>query len=392
MARDSAHREIALLRARAQGLFPADAAAPGPVVGALLALQAQDLAAATWAVGARSPGTTLAGVRAAIDAGEIVRSWPMRGTLHFVPGEDLGWMQRLTTARLLQQARLTHERQGLTEPVYEQARQVAVAALSGGRSLGRDAFQALLEQNGIDTAANRGYHLIWHLAQTGTLCWGPTAGNAQELVLLDEWVPHPRRLEHEEALGEFLLRYIRGHGPATLADFVWWSKLTVAEAKRGLQVARPQLAERRIGDASYWVAAELDGVAPDAAQRRRFASSAWLLPAFDEYFLGYRDREASAAPEHHERIVPGRNGVFQPIAVAGGRVVGTWRRRMLGTAAAGQRLGIDVVPFEAVSAAQAAGLRRAGERYARFRELRLGEFNLGDFNPGELRVGDTAAQ
>ncbi|AMB58460.1 winged helix DNA-binding domain-containing protein [Microterricola viridarii] len=381
MARDSAHREIALLRARAQGLFPADAAAPAAVVGSLLALQAQDLAAAKWAIGVRSPGSTLAGLDAAIDAGEIVRSWPMRGTLHFVPGEDLGWMQQCTTARLLAQARPTHEAQGLTSAVHERARELAVEALSGGQSLTRAAFQDMLERNGISTAGNRGYHLIWFLAQTGTLCWGPTAGNAQALVLLDEWVRNPRRLEPDEAFAEFLLRYLRGHGPATLQDFVWWSKLTVAEAKRGLQVARPLLVERVIGDTSYWMPAELDiadadAAADIAAARRRFAASAWLLPAFDEYFLGYRDRQASADLEHQERIVPGKNGVFRPIVVVAGRVVGTWRRRVAGGSGAGRGVQIDIEPFGPVGAAQVAALRRAGNRYAHFLGVRAGELDV----------------
>lgn len=362
MPRLSAQRELALLRARAQGLFPADAARPAAVTDRLLALQAQDLAAAKWAIGARIPGATLASIDSAIDSGEIVRSWPMRGTLHFVPGADLAWMLQCTTERLLQQARPTHERQGLTTPVYERARELAVEALHGGRCLTRDEFQTLLERHGIGTADGRGYHLIWHLAQTGTLCWGPTVGSAQALVLLDEWVPRPKRLERDEALAEFLLRYIRGHGPATLQDFVWWSKVTVAEAKRGLAIARPLLAERRFAETSYWVAAEQDGAVTDDAERRRLAASVWLLPAFDEYFLGYRDRESAAAIEHHGRIVPGKNGVFQPIIVAGGRVVGTWKRRVTG----GSRLHVTAEAFDGLSAAQLAGIRREGRRYARF--------------------------
>lgn len=367
MARPTAQRELTFLRARAQGLFPADAAQPAVVTDRLLAIQAQDLAAAKWALGVRCPGTSVASIDSAIDSGEIVRSWPMRGTLHLVPGIDLAWMLQCTTERLLHQARLTHERQGLTGAVYERARELAVEALSGGRSLTRDEFQALLERHGIATADGRGYHLIWYLAQTGTLCWGPTVGSAQALVLLDEWVPRPRTLDRDEALAEFLLRYVRGHGPATLQDFVWWSKVTVAEAKRGLAVARPLLAERRFGETSYWVAAEADGVVIDEAERRRFAASVWLLPAFDEYFLGYRDREPAADLEHHGRIVPGKNGVFQPIIVAGGRVVGTWKRRASG----GSRLQVTAEPFAELSAGQLAGVRREGRRYARFLGLTL---------------------
>ncbi|WP_104192834.1 DNA glycosylase AlkZ-like family protein [Cryobacterium sp. Y82] len=204
-------------RFQAQGLT--GVALPGAVAVAerMLAVQAQDYPAAQWALGVRSPGTTLHDVQAVISAGEIVRSWPMRGTLHFVPARELGWMQNLTTPRLLAKTRTINERLGLDWAVLERAREAAIAALTGQKQLSRAEFMAMLRATAISTEGQRGHHMIVHLARTGTLCWGRHVGTQQGL-LLDEWVPNPRRFERDEALGEFVYRYFLGHGPATLVD------------------------------------------------------------------------------------------------------------------------------------------------------------------------------
>ncbi|SDN19190.1 Winged helix DNA-binding domain-containing protein [Cryobacterium flavum] len=235
--------DVVRLRLGAQGLAGQPLADAIAVTERMLAVQAQDYPAGQWALGVRSPGTTRSQLQASVSAGEIVRSWPMRGTLHFVPARELGWMQGLTTPRLLQKTRTINERLGLDATVLERAREAAFAALTGQKQLSRAEFMTMLQAAGLSTESQRGYHTIAHLALTGTLCWGRQIGTQQGLVLLDEWVPNPRRLERDEALGEFVYRYFLGHGPATLVDFAWWSQLTVADAKTGLAVARERLTE-----------------------------------------------------------------------------------------------------------------------------------------------------
>lgn len=296
-----------------------DAARPADVVHHLLAMQAQDFGQALWGVGLRSRGSNRGDVLAALESGAIVRSWPMRGTLHFVRPEDLRWMLALTTERLLASSAKRHRELELDQATFHRARDVAVEVLSGGRRLSRNGFLAELNRAGISTSAQRGYHLIWYLAQVGIVCWGPPDGNQQALVLLDEWAPEGARLEREEALQEFVLRYFKGHGPATLRDFVWWSKLTVADAKIGLELARGELTEFIYDGESYWAAST-----PDAPGEP--PTSSHVLPGFDEYVIGYQDRAPVLAAEFAERIVPGKNGVFRPALVQGGRVVGTWRK------------------------------------------------------------------
>ncbi|MBG6181429.1 winged helix DNA-binding domain-containing protein [Arthrobacter sp. CAN_A1] len=323
------------------------------VVERLLAMQAQDFNQALWAVGLRSPGSTRDEVLAALQRGDIVRSWPMRGTLHFVLPADLRWLLRLTTDRLVAGAAARHRELGLDRATLERARGVALTVLAGGGQLGRNEFLSALNAAGIDTTSQRGYHLIWYLAQTGTLCWGPPAGSQQALVLLDEWVPSGTQPDREEALGRFVLGYFTGHGPATLRDFVWWSKLTVADAKAGLALARSHLTELICNDITYWVATARFEDLPRT-------SGMVLLPAFDEYVIGYQDRSPVLAPKDAQLIVPGGNGVFRPTVVTNGRVAGTWHR-------SADRSGGPVAnPFESMTARDERAFLEAGRSYERF--------------------------
>ncbi|TFD89041.1 winged helix DNA-binding domain-containing protein [Cryobacterium serini] len=354
--------DVVRLRLLAQGL--AGVALPGAVAVAerMLAVQAQDYPAAQWALGVRSPGTTLHDVQAVISAGEIVRSWPMRGTLHFVPARELGWMQNLTTPRLLAKTRTINERLGLGPVVLARAREAAIAALTGQKQLSRAEFMAMLRATDISTEGQRGYHMIAHLARTGTLCWGRQVGTQQGLVLLDEWVPNPRRLERDEALGEFVYRYFLGHGPATLVDFAWWSQLTLADAKTGLTVARNRLTEMQVDGAAYFMADETADALPPR-------TPVLALPGFDEYLLGYRDRSHVISSDELVRVVPGLNGIFLPLVVTDGRVVGTWRKTI---AASGLTTEAALFEDPATAAARTRatktrrGFGRAVQDYARF--------------------------
>lgn len=322
----------------------------------LLAVQAQDYPGARWSLGLRVPGLTEPDVDAALDAGLVLRSWPLRGTLHFVAAEDLHWLLTLGAARVLAGARARHQALGIDAKTIEAARAAAHDVLGGGRALDRDALLSAWEARGIQTGGQRGYHLLWTLAQTGTLCFGPVRDGAQQVVLVDEWVRAPRRLAREEALGELARRYFTSRGPATLKDFVGWSKLPVTDARTGIAVAGPALVAVTIGDTPAWAAAAaLDAGAAVAA------GSVLALPGFDEYVLGYQDRSAVLDPAHAGRIVPGGNGVFMPTIVADGRVVGTWRRRH--TAAATL---VQPEPFAALPAKVLRGFTAAARAYGRF--------------------------
>jgi hypothetical protein len=347
-------RRIARLRLAAHGLADRRLRTPAEAVRWMLALQAQDYAGVKWSVGLRAGEATEADVEAACDDGSIVRSWPMRGTLHLVAAEDLPWMLDLTMSRATASAAARRAALAITEGDIERARETAIAALPGRSALTRSALLAAIEAGGVSTAGQRGYHLLWYLAQTGTLVLGPTDGAQQTFARLDAWVRNPRRLERDEALGELALRYFRSHGPATVEDLARWSGLTTRDVRRGIAVAGNGLAPLVVADRHYLVAPEDADAVPDDI-------GVLLLPGFDEYILGYRDRSAVLAPEHADAIVPGGNGMFRSTIVADGEVVGTWGRRVGAKAVVLEPAPFGVMPSSAIEA-----LAAQAERYARF--------------------------
>jgi hypothetical protein len=295
---------------------------PEEVVRWLGAIQAQDYLQSLWAIGLRLKSARVVDIEQAILDGKIVRTWPMRGTLHFVPPEDAKWLLKLSASRTLAKDGRRLMQLGLDEAIMERCKELFYDALKGNKRLSRPDMMTLLEQAGISTENQRGYHILWYVSQTGLICLGPMQDKQQTFVLLDEWVPNSRELSREESLSELARRYFASHGPATVHDFAWWAGLTVTEARSGLEAAIPGLISEKIDGKEYWMTSDAPGhIAYDK-------SSVHLLPGFDEYLLGYRDRGAVLAVEEAPKVVPGKNGVFLPTVVVGGRVVGTWKRKL----------------------------------------------------------------
>jgi hypothetical protein len=320
-------------------------------------MQAQDLASGLWSFGVRLPGFTVDGVTAALERREAVRTWPMRGTVHFVPPRDVHWMLDLMGSRALAGAAKRRAFLGLSEDVADHAVEVLGAALAGGGRLTRAQCIAVLADQGIDAAGQLAYHLLWYASQRGVLCIAPTIGTEQTFVLLDEWVPDPYRPDREEALATIALRYFRSHGPTTRQDFAGWTGLTAADARRGIAAVGDQLATVRVDGTEMCLdPAVLDGV-PATAQ----TGEVLVLPGFDEYLLGYKDRSLMLAEEHKQAIIPGGNGVFQATVVRDGRVIGTWKRTLSKT-----KVQIAVQPLVRLGKTDRARIEQAFEEYARF--------------------------
>jgi Winged helix DNA-binding domain len=347
-------RQLTALRIAAQHIDRADLGSPAEVVRHMLAMQGQDFAGAKWAIGVRSSATTDADVELAIANGEIVRSWPMRGTLHFVAPEDLGWMLALCRARIIRGATTRFAELGLNESILRRAEEIATDSLTGGRLIGRTEIQALFESAGIETSGQRGYSILWYLSIIGVLTFGPLLGKQHSFVLLDDWVTNARHLTGDEALGEFARRYFRGHGPATVRDFAWWSSLTLGDARRGLEIARSELDELAVGDERYFLARDAQSA----------ARGVQMLPGFDEYILGYHDRRAALSEGAAIQVIPGKNGIFMPTVIVDGEVVGIWRRKLTS-----RQVIIDVSPLVPLSAGAVKGCIRATKRFENFLKI-----------------------
>jgi hypothetical protein len=326
----------------------------GGLVSWLGAVQAQDFAGAKWSLGLRLPGSTDADIERAIADKSVVRTWPMRGTLHFVAAADVRWMLQLLTPRVVAGSKSRLRDLGLDEAAVSRSYKAMTKALQGGKQVMRKEVMAVLERAGISTAGQRGYHLLWRAAQAGLICQGCMSGKQQTFALLDEWVPPSRALTRDEALAEIARRYFTSHGPATLQDFLWWTGLTTVDARAGIEMAKSQLIEETMAGKTYW----MSSTAPSARDR---SPTAYLLPGFDEYLLGYRDRSAVLELRHASRIAPGANGVFNPTIVIDGQVAGTWKRTFKKGAVV-----VALSPFAALSEAKRRAVAVAAEGYGRF--------------------------
>ena len=349
--------DIGLLRLAAQRIAAPALPSPTEVVRWLTAMQAQDHGGVLTSVALRTAGGSRAAVEAAFNAGEIVKSWPMRGTLHLAAAEDLPWLLELTAPRVLAGAAGRRAQLGLDLSTLELAGQVAVDALTGGNRLSRAQLLALWDKAGVATTGQRGYHMIGYLAQTGLVCFGPTGDGEPQLVLMDEWIRRPRVLARDEALGELALRYFSSHGPATVKDLTRWANLTAADVRTGLALALPRLARIEVDRVQYF----LDPQTPDLLDTcLRRAKGIFLLPGFDEYILGYGDRTAVLPAEFADLIVPGGNGMFKPTVVSAGQVVGTWKH-----AGRGAKRTIEATPFTSFTATLDKAITQAYARLCR---------------------------
>lgn len=354
-------RVMGRLRLVSQGVLGEGLRSVPETVRWMTAMQAQDLPAALWAVGLRSSGAGLESVRSALDDGEIVRSWPMRGTLHLVAPEDLRWMLSITTPRMIRAVAARHRQLEISEGDINLCRDVALEILTGGKTATRQEMFGAFEAAGQVTKEQRGVHLLGLLCQTASIVLGPLAGNQQKFAAFDEWISESRSLEREEGIAEWVLRYIRSHGPATERDFSWWSGIPLTEVRQGLRSAGSELVKLVFEGTTYWLSpstAELLDVGVPGGR------SVQALPAFDEFLLGYTNRSLVLPPEHADKIVPGGNGVFKKIIVSGGAVVGTWGVQGSGKAAAVVPITFDEA--KPMGSAAAAGFRKAGERYLTF--------------------------
>lgn len=312
------------------------------------AVQAQDYFGALWALGLRLPSVTERHIEDAVAAGTIVRTWPMRRTLHFVPAEDVGWMLQLLASRMIRLASGRYRALGIEASALERSARILQRALEGGRQLTRPEAYAVLTRGGVATDSQRGIHILAHHAQQGLLCLGPRKERQPTFVLLDEWVPKRPSLSREESLATLATRYFQSHGPATLQDFAWWSGLPVKDVREAVGQAGGKLRARADGSVACSTAR--------AAPRSR-VPIAGLLPPWDEYMVAYRDRSIAADGAKHAGLAL----LGRALVVIDGRVRGTWRRTLTPA-----RLDIDVELWGKVSADEKRAVARAERRYRQF--------------------------
>ncbi len=314
------HEELIRRRLHSQRLSGSPAAGPGEAVRWMGAVQAQDYPASLWGVSLRCGFVQDRRVEEAMTAGQIIRSWFPRGTLHFVPAADARWMRALLAPRWLSRMAKMHARDfDITEHVLGICREAIVRALEGGRELQRSDIYRVLNAAGVQTQGTRGLQILWRLGQEGLICYGPRHAKPQTLVLFDEWLADSPSLEREEALCQLTLRYFQSHGPATEADFAWWAGLTLGDVREGLALAGEELTKAVYDGQWHWFAPE---DLPEAQP-----SSGWLLPVYDEFSVAYKNRGVLRGPGR-ALTREENSALIAPLLLVNGQARGTWKRTL----------------------------------------------------------------
>ena len=347
--------EIARLRLRRQHLTGTPLPTPEAVVGWLGAVQAQEFGVAKWSIAQRSRGrVTSADLDRALAERRILRTHVMRSTWHFVLPADLRWLLMLIGPRVRARMASYYWQNGLTDAVFARSQAVLREALAGGRQLVRKEIAAALARGRVATDGLKLRFLLLQAELDLVVCSGALRGKHQTFALVDDLVPPAPPIPEDEALAELTRRYFSSHGPATLKDFLWWSSLTAAQARRGLALFEGKgLRRLEAGGRTHWMCE-----AP--ARRAASGTPVHLLQAYDEYIIGYTESRkvlAVAGRPDAPRGAP----LHSNVVTRDGQVIGFWR-----TVPDPEQALVDVQLARPIDAGTRRALEDELERYGHF--------------------------
>jgi hypothetical protein len=334
------------------------------VVKWLTAVQSQDFSGAKWALAQRLNKATDRDINQIFNDGKILRTHILRPTWHFVTPTDIRWMLKLTAPRVDAASAYAFRRLELDSKVFKRSNAVIAKALRGGKHLTRDELQKALETAGIQAEGVRLAYIVIRAELDALICSGPLRGKQFTYALLDERAPEGRTLTRDEALVELTTRYFDSHGPALLSDYSWWSGLTMAAVRSGIEMVGGRLNRETINGKTYWFGAS-EKIEKDTSARllrpQEGNPTIHLLPNYDEYLVAYKDRGCFLDPEVAKGLRQNVLILSTHSITQNGNVIGAWRRTI-----GNQEVTISARFLKRLSESQQRSLRRAAERFARF--------------------------
>ena len=311
-------KEIAKHRLSSQQIVATKFITAQDIVNWMGAMQAQDFAMAKLAVGIRVPNSTEETIDTALNKGEILRTHLLRPTWHFVSADDIYWLLELTASQIKIKLRSSDNRLNLSEKIFTKSNAIIEKAFEFQKEFTREELKTKLKEASIPTDENRLSHLLLHAELDGIICSGSVTENRQSYVILSERIPKKKIFTRDEALAELAKKYFPSRSPATLQDFIWWSGLSTTAARQALESVKSYFVSEKINSEIYWF---IDSVV--LPPKKEITIN--LLPSFDEYIISYKDRTAVLPPEHFHRTVTA-NGIFWPVILLNGQVIGKWKR------------------------------------------------------------------
>jgi hypothetical protein len=284
------------------------------------AIQAQDYNMAKWALGIRLQNSTEIFINKEIDSGSIIRTHLLRPTWHFVSSNDIYWIQELTAPQIKSSLKYRDKQLGLTDNIFRKCNRIFEKILRDKNHKTREELIQELINARIKVDNNRASHIFLRAEIDGIICSGKQKGGKPTYAILAEWVPIKNRIYRDEALKELALRYFSSRGPATVQDFSWWSGLSSSNSKLALELNKSNLISETIENKTFWFV--------DSSRLTKLINKeSYLLPAYDEFLISYRDRTASLLSIDNKKTISD-NGIFYPTILMGGQIIGTWKRNI----------------------------------------------------------------
>jgi hypothetical protein len=347
-------REIAQRRMHTQRLRGAPFETLQDVVRWLGAIQSQEFQVAKWSVGQRAEGVDNAAMDQAYADGAILRTHVLRPTWHFVLPADIRWMLDLTAPRVKARMALYDRRLELDDKLFAKTNALLAAALKGGKRLTRKELAAILDRAGIPATGQRLGHIMMRAELDAVVCSGGLRGKQHTYALLDDRTPRARALERDEALAELTRRYFTSRGPATVKDYLWWSSLTAAEGRSGLDMVASELEREVIDGRTYWFA-------PSSSAPRAAKNVIDLVQGYDECIVAYTESKDVLFAALPKDAVRGDRPVFTHAVLLDGHLIGHWRPVAKRDSAA-----IETFFYRPLTRDESRSLDAAVERYGAF--------------------------
>ena len=283
------------------------------------AMQAQDYNYFRWAIGIRQRTPQLVGLQEAFAKAELLRLHLLRCTVQVVSHTDIGWLLPLCKERNLRTLQSWHKSINVSFPesYFEEITRAMQELLAGGKSLPKKAIAEKLTTLGFLLDDRLLTSLLVRMEIEGLLCSGEMQGREATWALLSERVPIICSLTPDEALKQLALKYFRSHSPASLEDFVWWSGLPKAQCRKALTLIANEIEETKVEEETMY----LYHNTPDCSD---YAGMVLLLPPYDEYLIGYKSRWVALEKKHTAKA-HNNFGIFKPVILHEGRVVGNWK-------------------------------------------------------------------
>lgn len=310
--------KISQIRMQSQKLLENRPYAAEELVSHMGAMQAQDLTMAKWAIGSRTT-TTENEIQDALNSFRIIRTHILRPTWHLVAAEDIHWMLDLSAPQVKKFTTSLAKKYGFDEKKLDQTNAAIEKLLAGNVHLTRNEIMQELNIKKNTEHGFLGATLMMNAELDGLVCNGHVKGKQMTYTLLEEHIAKPSsKLNPEEALRKLAKRYFESHGPATLQDFSWWSGFSPTLCKQVLHSLTADLNFIKVNHQTFWFGTSL-------TDQNQSSQSIHFLPAFDEILIAYKSREASISLEHQPKAFT-NNGIFKPIILENGKVIGTWKK------------------------------------------------------------------